>query len=182
MPIITKSQVLSYATHDTQARADSADHILKEEAFAKRTSYDVFLSHSYDDRKIILGAKRFIEGKGYSVFVDWFEEPQLNRNKVNKDTAAALRASMDICRSLIYAYSPSVGNSKWCPWELGYFDGKKGKAYVMPIINDPSQSFTGVEYVGLYSIVTEEKARDGTINLYVAIDGDYVYLSRAIGK
>ena len=75
MPIITKSQVLRYATRETTARADSAGHILKEEALAKRASYDVFLSHSYDDRQIILGAKRFIEAKGYSVFVDWIEEP-----------------------------------------------------------------------------------------------------------
>jgi hypothetical protein len=180
MPVITKSQVLRYATHDTLARADSADHILKEEALAKRGSYDIFLSHSYDDRKVILGVKRFIENKGYSVFVDWIEEPQLNRNKVNKATAAVLRSYMDICRCLIYAYSPSIGNSKWCPWELGYFDGKKGRAYVMPIIDDASQSYTGVEYVGLYPIVTEERARDETMNLYVVTDNDYVWLSTAI--
>ena len=89
MPAITTSQVLRYATRDTAARADSADRILKEEALAKRASYDVFLSHSYDDRTIILGVKRFIEGKGYSVFVDWIEEPLLNCNKINKATAAA---------------------------------------------------------------------------------------------
>jgi hypothetical protein len=181
MPIITKSQVLRYVTRDA-TRADSADRILKEEAATKRSSYDVFLSHSYDDRQIILAAKRFIESKGYTVFVDWIEEPRLNRNKVNKETAAALRTYMDISRCLIYAYSPSIGNSKWCPWELGYFDGKKGRAYVMPIIDDPSQSYTGVEYVGLYPNVTEEKAKDGTMNLYVVIDGEYVYLSKAIGK
>jgi len=28
----------------------------------------------------------------------------------------------------------------------------------------------------------EEKAKDGTMNLYVVIDGEYVYLSKAIGK
>jgi hypothetical protein len=180
MPIVTKSQVLRFATRDTLAKADSADHILKEEAMTKRASYDIFLSHSYDDRKIILGAKRFIESKGYSVFVDWIEEPKLNRNKVNKATAAALRAYMDISRCLIYAYSPSVGNSKWCPWELGYFDGKNGRAYVMPIIDDPLQSYTGVEYVSLYPNVTEEQAKNGNMNLYVVIDDQYVWLSRAI--
>jgi len=182
MPIITTSQVLRYATRDTAARADSADHILKEEALAKRASYDVFLSHSYDDRKIILGVKRFIENKGYSVFVDWIEEPKLNRNKINKATAAALRSYMDISQCLIYTYSPNIGNSKWCPWELGYFDGKKGRAYVMPIIDDPSQSYTGVEYVGLYPIVTEEEAKNGNMNLYVVLDGEYVHLKKAIGK
>jgi hypothetical protein len=180
MPVITKSQVLRHATRETLARADSADHILKEESLAKRASYDVFLSHSYDDRKIILGAKKFIEDKGYSVYVDWIEEPKLNRNKVNKETAAALRSCMDICRCLIYAYSPSVGNSKWCPWELGYFDGKKGRAFVMPIIDEPSQSYTGVEYVGLYSMITEEEATDGTMNLYVVTNNGYVWLSTAI--
>ena len=109
-------------------------------------------------------------------------QPQLNRNKVNRTTAAALRSSMDICRCLIYAYSPGVSNSKWCPWELGYFDGKKGKAYVMPIVDDPSQPYFGVEYVGLYPIVTEERARNGKMNLYVFIESDYVYLNTAIDE
>lgn len=182
MPVITKSQVLRYATRETLARADSADHILKEEALRKRAYYDIFLSHSYDDRQTILGVKRFIEDKGYSVFVDWVEEPQLNRNRVTKATAAKLRSYMDVCQCLIYAYSPSVGNSKWCPWELGYFDGKKGKAYVMPIVDDPSESYTGVEYVGLYPVITEEQAKNGNMNLYVIMNDEYVYLNRAIGK
>lgn len=180
MPIITKSQVLRYATLDTLAKAKNASRILEEETATKRPSYDVFFSHSYDDRAIILGAKRFIERKGYTVFVDWLEEPQLNRNKVNKATAAALRSYMDICRCLIYAYSPSIGDSKWCPWELGYFDGKNGKAYVMPIIDEPSQSYVGIEYVGLYPIIREEKAKNGEINLYVFAGGTYFHLRKVI--
>ena len=52
----------------------------------------------------------------------------------------------------------------------------------MPIIDDPSQSYAGVEYVGLYPIVTEEEAKNGNINLYVFLNGEYVHLNKAIGK
>ena len=52
----------------------------------------------------------------------------------------------------------------------------------MPIIDDPSQSYAGVEYVALYPTIKEEKAKSGKMNLYVVRDDEYVYLSRAIGK
>jgi len=52
----------------------------------------------------------------------------------------------------------------------------------MPIVDDPSQPYFGVEYVGLYPIVTEERARNGKMNLYVFIESDYVYLNTAIDE
>jgi hypothetical protein len=43
------------------------------------------------------------------------------------------------------------------PWELGYFDGFKGKVAILPVVegNVNTDAFTGQEYLGLYPYVTK---------------------------
>ncbi len=121
-----------------------------------------------------------MEDKGLTVYVDWIDDRKLDRSKVTKATASGLREQMNRCKCLIYAYSPNTIQSRWCPWELGYFDGKNGRSYVMPIVEKESDGYLGIEYVGLYPKIVEEEARDGTMNLYVKLQDKYVYLPTAI--
>lgn len=52
-------------------------------------------------------------------------------------------------KGLSYVATSNSTNSKWCPWELGHFDGKKnGRCCILPIME--SQTFQGQEYLGLY--------------------------------
>ena len=56
---------------------------------------------------------------------------------------------MNGSKGLSYVATGNAVNSKWCPWELGYFDGKKnGRCCILPIME--SQIFQGQEYLGLY--------------------------------
>lgn len=56
---------------------------------------------------------------------------------------------MNGSKGLSYVATSNSTNSKWCPWELGYFDGKKnGRCCILPIME--SQTFQGQEYLGLY--------------------------------
>jgi hypothetical protein len=59
---------------------------------------------------------------------------------------------MKNCDSLFYAFSQNSTNSKWMPWELGFFDGYKGNVVVIPINKNPQSSvyYKGVEFVSLY--------------------------------
>jgi hypothetical protein len=57
---------------------------------------------------------------------------------------------MNQCKALLYAFSENASNSKWMPWELGYFDGIKGTVAVLPIARTAKYSFQGSEYLGLY--------------------------------
>ena len=181
MAFVTESQIRQYAASATLDKMVRADSILKEEAAVKRTAYDIFLSHSYSDKGMILGVKRFIESKGFSLYVDWVDDKQLDRSKVNKETASVLREQMARCKCLIYAYSPNIAQSRWCPWELGYFDGKNGKSYVMPIVKNESDGYIGVEYIALYNKITEAESKGGKMLLYIELPGDdYVPLHRAI--
>ncbi|MDN3017178.1 hypothetical protein PH210_13350 [Paenibacillus sp. BSR1-1] len=87
--------------------------------FPKEKTYDIFLSHSFLDARKILGLKNFIEELGYSVYVDWIEDNQLDRSKVSKETADVLRTRMQNCKSLFFAVSENSDNSSGC---LGNWD------------------------------------------------------------
>jgi hypothetical protein len=135
---------------------ESSSQILKSATakFNQYEKYDIFLSHSFQDAEVIHGLKVFIETRlGLSVFVDWIEAPQLDRSNVNKETADKLRQYMKNCKAMLVAYSESVPESKWVPWEVGYFDSNNGRIAVLPITKNrtDSEEFKGQEYLGLYS-------------------------------
>ena len=118
-------------------------------------TYDVFLSHSFKDYELILGLAELLKGQSYSVYVDWLEDPTLDRNSVTSETAAKLRTRMKSCKSLIFATSDNSSTSKWMPWELGFFDGSKpDKISILPISQSTTNIFSGQEYLGLYPYIS----------------------------
>ena len=117
------------------------------------TSFDVFLSHSLLDSEIILGVKSILEGNGLAVYVDWLEDSDLDRSNVTVRTAERLRIRMKQSRSLVYAHSNNSPDSKWMPWELGYFDGLRGAVSVLPVAKGDNERFKGQEFLGLYPYI-----------------------------
>ncbi len=150
---------MAYLT-EAQARAASpfrgqralAETALRKSAAASSTAtFDVFLSHAKEDAEVIAGVKSLLEARRLSVYVDWIDDPQLDRSRVTTGTATQLRTRMRQSRSLIFATSVSSSDSKWMPWELGYFDGfKPGHVAVLPLLKTPGSGFLGQEYLGLY--------------------------------
>jgi hypothetical protein len=116
-------------------------------------NYTEIHTHSSSDAELVAGLKLEIEDLGLSVYVDWIEDPLLSRKSVTKETALVLQNRMKRCKSMIYAFSENASNSKWMPWELGYFDALKGTVAVLPISNTSRSSFKGSEYLGIYDFV-----------------------------
>ncbi|HEY3443521.1 MAG TPA: hypothetical protein VGK29_22370 [Paludibaculum sp.] len=146
----------------------SARGILAEQAraFDPALSYDIFLSHSFDDAEAIYGIKRMIEALNLRVYVDWIDDPMLDRGEVTVKTAAVLRERMKACSSLVYAHSANSSNSVWMPWELGYFDGvKPQQVWVLPLVTNDDSEFRGQEYLGLYPPVEKLGTLAGRIKL-----------------
>ena len=86
---------------------------------------------------------------GYAVYVDWIEDPELDRSNVTVETARILKKRMNSSKGLAYISTTNIVSSRWCPWELGYFDGKKNnRCCILPIMA-PGE-FNGQEYLGLY--------------------------------
>ena len=145
-----------------------ASQLLAEAArsSSRFTRYDVFLSHAYQDAEVILGVKIIIEGMGLSVYVDWLDDGSLDRSQVTVKTAEVLRERMRQSASLIYVHTPQSPDSKWMPWELGYFDGFKPHfVWILPLVASYDSEFRGQEYLGLYPTVDKLSSLQGRQHL-----------------
>lgn len=128
----------------------------KAAAASPNATFDVFLSHSSEDAEVIAGVKVILERETLSVYVDWLEDPQLDRSRVTPTTAEMLRNRMNHCRFLLFASSTASPGSRWMPWELGYFDGRRpGHIGILPIVASVGAGFYGQEYLGLYPVIEQ---------------------------
>lgn len=165
MTTFTDGRVRQRAQRKTGNFRDATTVLNEEVASArKRSSFDIFLSHSKSDAQIILGVKAVLEDYGKTVYVDWVDDPQLDRSQISAKTAEIIRGRMRQCRSLIYVHSPNSGSSKWMPWELGYFDGFNGAVAILPVTKSESGSFQGQEYLGVYPYIDEAPIKGGSAN------------------
>jgi hypothetical protein len=172
---------------DLRARATGFDKLaeaalsksIKDHA-AQGARFDVFLSHSALDKDVIRGLWHYLQEEfGFSVYVDWIIDPDLDRAKVTPATAERLRKRLGQSSVLLYAASLNSQGSKWMPWELGYFDALRSRAAVIPVskTSQPNEVHKGIEYLGLYPYVTEEGTNSGKMTLWVNRDETtYVWL------
>lgn len=154
-----------------QPLTKSAGRIKTEAAMESygQTPFDIFLSHSKLDEVEIRGLKLMLEDYGFSVYIDWIDDPQLDRTKVNKESASVLRDRMRSARSLLFVTSANSVQSKWTPWELGFKDGSSGRAAILPVVSDETDedAYVGVEYLGLYPYLSEHKSKSGSNLLWI---------------
>jgi hypothetical protein len=155
----TKAEARAAAQGGTRKYAAESAEVVLESVRAKTRdseTFDIFLSHSIADAELVLGVKQLLEQQGATVYVDWSHDRQLDRSKVNTDTAALLRQRMRQSKSLIYLATDAATTSKWMPWELGFFDGyRSGGVAIMPLLDRETDGFAGQEYLGLYPRVTK---------------------------
>lgn len=147
--------------------ASAARDVLRTKAVGRRTDrFDIFLSHSSGDAQIIAGIHALLERDGSRVYVDWMYDPQLDRSRVTASTARVLRDRMKASASLIYVSSSSSPESKWMPWELGYFDGlRPNKVAILPVVRSSDNEFKGIEFVGLYPKIERGAVGDPRVTL-----------------
>lgn len=153
MAYLTVDQALE-ASRDRWPTVRVAEtEIRKSAAVSMAMNFDVFLSHSYEDSRMILGVRTLLEGTGLTVYVDWIEDAQADRSQVTAETADMLRVRMAHSGALLFVSTRASVNSKWMPWELGYFDGlRPGKIGILPVLLTAGGTFQGQEYLGLYPV------------------------------
>lgn len=173
MPLISRSLLRQeFAKAASVSRSASATLKSLSEARLDQT-YDVFLSHSFLDAQDVLSLKRLIESREeLSVYVDWVDDAELDRERVDKKTAERLKKRLEHCRSLLYATSRNAVTSKWMPWECGYFDGKRGRVAICPVVleestQSKSDEYPGQEYLSLYPYVASERSTANRMRLWV---------------
>jgi hypothetical protein len=132
-----------------------------------KLKFDIFLSHSFLDKEEVFGLYRELTDIGFSVYVDWIFDADLDRTNVTKATAEIIKSRMKNSKSLLLAISTNASMSKWMPWELGFVDGKTDRCAIVPISKDNNLSFNRVEYLKLYPYLDIENG-----NLWINEDLD----------
>jgi hypothetical protein len=156
---LASEKVRNDSRHSVYASESVRDSIQKSlltesvKNFSTLKNYDVFLSHSFSDKQMVLGSKTFLENFGYSVYVDWIDDYGMDRVNVTRNNVLWIQERMKASKCLLYATSSNSSNSKWMPWELGFMDGLKSKVAVFPISGDNRASYSGVEYLGIYPYI-----------------------------
>lgn len=166
MALLTESGVRALARRAELVK--SAESTRRADAQTSQGSYDIFLSHAFRDREVILGTKRYIQDMGYSVYVDWIDDRSLDRGAVTTYTATVLKTRMKNCKCLLFATSENSEESKWMPWELGFKDGQNGLVAILPIVRNENAPYRGQEYLGIYPYIDICEGRlDGRVRLWV---------------
>lgn len=168
MALLSESQLRNLSrTQRSQAR-DSADALSKSLMKASSlSSFDIFLSHSHLDRELIDGAIRFLDGLGYSVYVDSQIDPA--PENITKSAAEQVRKRLAQSKALFFATTDGAKHSRWMPWELGYMDGRNGKCAILPITSHESDgnSYDGREDLGVYPYVTSSRNTEGKRRIWI---------------
>lgn len=170
MPYITMDEVRRTANSRLQkSLGRSAYQVLRESTpISISEQFDVFLSHSLSDHVIVLGIREMLEERGIKVYVDWIQDPQLDRDNISAETADVLRQRMRASKSFLYITTANSTNSKWMPWELGYFDGfRRGSIGIVPIVQYQLEKPGGQEYLLLYPTVETLPLRSGGMGYFV---------------
>lgn len=153
----SRPQMLYESVDDRQRRVINENHRLYEAT----TKFDVFLSHSSLDHDEVIILVQLFNKSGYSVYVDWIYDKQLDRSNVTAKTADTLRMRMQQSKGLSYLATDNAFHSKWCPWELGYFDGQsKSRCCILPVLDYATTTYKGQEYLGLYPYLQYAQYRD----------------------
>ena len=175
MAYLTERTVQARAATVTTRIRKSAKRIISEASAPADEQFDVFLSHSSaEPEDIVLGVMLLLEDRGLSVYVDKYSDPQMSPAHVSRKTAHVLRSRMRNSEILLYIHSAHSKTSRWMPWELGYFDGLKGKVGVVPVTRNQEENFKGEEYLNLYPYVDVAKATGSNI--------DYLWITESSNR
>ena len=190
MAFFTLTEVREAAARATGTRLDESQTVIasRTEAFfeekaiieARRLAvkhFDIFLSHAYRDKVIVAGLYSMLSSTGFTVYVDWIHDRhRLDRNKVTADNAAILRERMHQCDALFYTTTEKHTDSKWMPWECGYFDGfdskniemkiQAGHVAILPVLESVELQFPGQEYIGLYPVAQKGSLPKRNVNVH----------------
>lgn len=116
-------------------------------------TFDIFLSYNIADIDVVKGIYFALSKEGFAVYLDCMVDADLKRNETDEATAKLIQTRLMHCKSLLYAQSPSAGQSNWMPWELGVVDGNTWKCMIMPVTKGATKASPKREYLLLYPYV-----------------------------
>lgn len=157
MSFLVEGVVRARGRQTAAATGLSARNLLKARARVEKPRYDVFLSQALKDEDLVLGVHSILtEDLGLSVFCDWIEAGRSDHSGTTPDDAAYIRQKMLASSGLIFIDSEHAADSNWMSWEIGWFDGAKGRVCVLPLVPDADGQYRLRQYLGLYPIAEKD--------------------------
>ncbi len=117
--------------------------------------FDVFISHSSQDRDFIRKVQLFLlySKSVDGVYVDW-QDPEME-HETDRRTAADLKKRIAHSKKVIYVVTYDSLKSVWCSWEIGYADCEKGVEDVAILAVRPNNGrWKNHEYLQQYPWIT----------------------------
>jgi hypothetical protein len=115
--------------------------------------YDVFLSHAAQDAEEADKVRAMLLEAKFRVYCDRYDDPELDRSNVTAATAERLKQRMRRSNAMVFVMTGNSHFSKWMPWELGFFDGVRGKILVYPVDEAALGAAHQQQYVSLFKIL-----------------------------
>ncbi len=111
-----------------------------------------FLCHSNLDRTLAEGLQTLLREGGWDLYIDWQDSdlPPVP----NRLTAERIQERIVVTDWFLFLATSHSMASRWCPWEIGFADGKKPfeRIVVIQTLDDQRHSH-GNEYIDLYNRV-----------------------------
>lgn len=128
-----------------------------------------FLCHSHVDRELALGVVELLRSSGWNVYVDWADASM--PAKPDAETAARIKERIVRLHWFLFLAAANSMTSRWCPWEIGYADGRKPIDRILVIPTVEGFIAHGSEYLGLYR--RGERATNGIIAAFNPDDSGF---------
>lgn len=152
---------------------DDLIHSIYNTQLEQMKKYDLFFSHSSFDSELLLSLKSVLNHSNVNVYVDWVSDRNaLKRELTNINTANTIIERLKSSKALLYIHTQASQNSKWTPWELGFFHALKGKI----CIYNPD-NIEKAPYLDIYPIVVLEEGK-----LFVETEGGRVLIKQWIDE
>ena len=123
-----------------------------------------FLSHSHKDADLAKGLIAHLRASGLDIYVDW-EDAEMPAQP-NRETAERIKRRIVASDFFLFLATDNSMTSRWCPWEIGYADGKKQIDSILVIPTRDGYTTHGNEYMQLYRRIDEMVS--GNVQLFEA--------------
>lgn len=118
-----------------------------DKSIQKLKKYDLFISHSYLDREIVLDIVRKINNCGLNCYVDWTADSDfLKRSLVSDFTKEVLKARMINSQKLLFLSSSNSRVSSWVDFELKYYQEQvQNEIYMIVLDGEDTHDFKRID-------------------------------------
>ena len=110
--------------------------------------HTAFLCHSHLDKELAEGLQVWLAEQGVDLYIDWKDSTM--PETPDRETAQRIQRRIVVSDWFLFLATANFKASRWCPWELGYADGKKNLNQIAIVPTADGRGTYGSEYLQLY--------------------------------